>query len=179
MHLCCAHPGSTRANPTPLSAYARGMTDWLPLTFQRPLRVDVAPGVHIRPISADDLDIDMPAVMGNREMLWDKYGEAWGWPPADMSAEEDREDLARHADEMTRNESFNYAILPSDESVLLGCIYIDPPEDADEGLVADVSWWVVPDAPAGVADAVAGFVPAWLSREWPFVEVRYPFGEVG
>jgi len=152
---------------------------WLPSSFARPLRVEVLPGVHLRPISADDLDIDMPAVMGNQQMLWDKYGEEWGWPPADMTAEEDRSDLARHADEMERNESFNYAILPEGEGRLFGCIYVDPPEDPGEGLVADVSWWVVPDAPAGLADAMRTFVPAWLSSAWPFVDVRYPFGEVG
>src|SRR5690606_2770568 len=150
---------------------------WLPPTFSRPLHVEVAPGVHLRPIRADDVDIDIPAVMGNQQMLWDKYGEAWGWPPVDMSAEADREGLARPADEMTRNESFNYATPPADGSVLLGCIYSDPPEDVDGGLVADVSWWVVPDAPAGVAGAGAAFVPAWLSRDWPFEDVRHPFGK--
>jgi len=40
-----------------------------------------------------------------------------------MSAEEDRTELVRHADEMVRHESFNYAILPSDESSLFGCIW--------------------------------------------------------
>jgi len=135
--------------------------------------------VHVRPISPDDLEIDMPAVMGNQRMLWDKYGDAWGWPPVDMSAEADRADLARHADEMVTHESFNYAILPSDESQLWGCIYIDPAEPGG-GVgdpAADVSWWVVPDAPAGVADAVAEFVPAWLGSDWPFETLAYPFGE--
>lgn len=141
----------------------------------------MAPGVHARPISPEDTEIDMVAVMGNQPMLWEKYAEDWGWPPVDMSAEADREDLARHADEMVRHESFNYAIMPGDESAIWGCIYIDPVDlDPDSsGAVAEVSWWVVPDAGAGVADAVARFVRAWLERDWPFAEVRYPFGEVG
>jgi hypothetical protein len=151
---------------------------WLPPTFAHPLRAEVVPGVHIRPISPDDTEIDMPAVMGNQQMLWDKYGDAWGWPPTDMTAEEDREDLDRHAREMVTHESFNFAILPSDESALFGCIYIDPAEDGAP-LAADVSWWVVPDAPAGLADALAAFVPAWLASEWPLEKVNYPFGEVG
>lgn len=151
---------------------------WLPADFAHPLRVDLTPAVHLRPISADDLEIDMPAVMGNREMLWAKYGEAWGWPPADMSAEEDREDLARHADEMVTHESFNYAILPSAEDRLLGCLYIDPAEPAGDGPAAEVSWWVVPDAPAGADDAMRAWVPVWLAEVWPFVRVDYPFGEL-
>ncbi|MFV0634762.1 GNAT family N-acetyltransferase [Demequina sp.] len=155
------------------------MSTWLPGDFVHPLRVQVTEGVHLRPISADDLEIDMPAVMGNQPMLWAKYGAQWGWPPADMSAEADREDLARHADEMVTHESFNYAILPADEGALYGCIYIDPPEDAGGATAptAEVSWWTVADAPAGLADVLHTFVPAWLAREWPFADVVYPFGE--
>ncbi len=165
---------------------------WLPPTFSHPLRVEVSPDVHLRPISPEDLDIDMPAVMGNQAMLWEKYGDAWGWPPTTMTAEQDRTDLARHADEMDRHESFNYAILPSDESSLWGCIYIDPAEggagvgaghdgpDADvAGPAAEVSWWVVADAPPGLGNVLRDFVPAGLARSRPFRDVRYPFGEVG
>jgi len=104
-----------------------------------------------------------------------------------MTAEQDRTDLARHADEMDRHESFNYAILPSDESSLWGCIYIDPGEGGaglagvagDAAPTADVSWWVVPQAPPGLDASLLEFVPAWLARDWPFEDVRYPFGEVG
>jgi hypothetical protein len=165
-------------------------TPWLPPAFAHPLRVEIWPGVHIRPISPDDTDIDMTAVMGNQPMLWDKYGDAWGWPPTDMTAEEDREDLARHANEMDTHESFNYAILPSDESALWGCIYIDPADadapapdptqpDADASHpAAEVSWWVVPQAPQGLAEELREFVPAWLAQGWPFATVQYPFGEL-
>lgn len=155
-------------------------TPWLPPTFKHPLRVDVSPEVHLRPISADDLDIDMAAVMGNQQMLWDKYGEEWGWPTTTMSAEADRVDLARHADEMVRHESFNYAILPTDETSLWGCIYIDPPEDDAKlsGPAAEVSWWVVPQSPSGLDAVIRTFVPSWLADTWPFETVHYPFGEL-
>ena len=29
---------------------------------------------------------DVRAAMGSRERLWEKYGEAWGWPPASMTS---------------------------------------------------------------------------------------------
>ncbi|WP_061961058.1 GNAT family N-acetyltransferase [Demequina flava] len=154
---------------------------WLPVDFAHPLRVDLSDSAHLRPISADDVDIDMPAVMGNQAMLWAKYGDAWGWPPTTMTADEDREDLGRHAREMVTHESFNYAILPSDESALYGCIYIDPAEESAHarGPAAEVSWWTTADARDGLASTVRAFVPAWLAQGWPFVDVRYPFGEVG
>ena len=108
---------------------------WLPVDFVHPLRVEWRDGIHLRPIAASDVDIDMPAVLNNQEMLWEMYGEAWGWPPATMTAEQDIEDLQHHADEMDRHESFNYAILPADESELLGCIYIDPVSTDDNSRI--------------------------------------------
>ena len=75
-------------------------TTWLPAAFAHPTHVEVGLGHHLRPIRASDVDLDHPAVMGSRERLWSVYGEAWGWPPATMTHEQDREDLARHAAEM-------------------------------------------------------------------------------
>jgi len=53
-------------------------------------------GYHLRPITAADTDLDYPAVMGSRERLWSIYGQAWDWPPASMTYQQDRDDLARH-----------------------------------------------------------------------------------
>src|SRR3712207_8863535 len=88
---------------------------WLPRDWDHPVRADLRTGHHLRPISADDTELDMPAVMGSRERLWAIYGEAWGWPPAGMTAEQDREDLQHHADEIARHESFNYALFDRSE----------------------------------------------------------------
>lgn len=146
---------------------------WLPTDFVAPTRVDIpATALHLRPIHPDDTEIDMVAVMGSQQRLWSIYGEAWGWPPADMTADDDREDLARHADEMTRNESFNYALLDEDETALLGCVYIDPPERV--GADAEISWWVVDDHAGGpVERALDDFVPTWIARAWPLDAPRY------
>ena len=155
------------------------MTDaaWLPDDFAHPLRAELTDGVHLRPIRAADVDIDMIAVMANQQMLWGMYGEAWGWPPATMTREADEEDLARHAAEMETHESFNYAVLTAEEDRLLGCVYIDPLEPEDGAISAEVSWWTVADAPDGVAERLAAFVPQWLSAEWPFGRVTYPFND--
>jgi len=149
--------------------------DWLPEGFVHPERVDLPSGHHIRPIRATDVDIDYPAVMGSRERLWAKYGEAWGWPPATMSFEADRDDLAHHEAEIAAHETFNYAVLDSAESELLGCIYIDPPDErSPEGTDAVVSWWVV-DAAVGteLERALDDFVPRWLADTWQFEHVHY------
>ena len=148
---------------------------WLPDDFVHPVRVDLPTGHHLRPIRAADTDIDYPAVMGSRERLWARYGEAWGWPPATMTVGQDREDLARHEREIEAHETFNYAVLDEDEMALLGCVYIDPPEpDSPAGTDAVSSWWVV-DAHAGgpLEHALDAFVPAWLDTTWGFRAVQF------
>jgi hypothetical protein len=149
--------------------------DWLPEGFVHPERVDLPNGHHIRPIRATDVDIDYPAVMGSRERLWAKYGAAWGWPPATMSFEADRDDLAHHEAEIAAHDTFNYAVLDSAESELLGCVYIDPPDErSPEGSDAVVSWWVVDDAAGTELErALDDFVPRWLSETWQFEHVHY------
>ena len=144
---------------------------WLPEGFETPQRVDLPGGCHIRPIRADDVEIDYPAVMANREKLWAKYGGAWGWPPAHMTVEQDREDLQHHEDEIARQQSFNYALLPEDESELLGCIYIDPPDERSAaGADAVSSWWAVrPELEVQLGT----FVPRWLDEAWGFRSVDY------
>src|SRR3546814_19295954 len=108
--------------------------------------------------------------MGSRDRLFSIYGEAWGgWPPAAMTLEQDRDDLAHHEREIAAHESFNYALLDAAEAELLGCVYIDPPRDPDVDGEAAVSWWVV-DALVGspVERALDDLVPRWLAGSWPF-----------
>jgi hypothetical protein len=146
---------------------------WLPDSFTPPGRVELSAGHHLRPIREADVEIDYPAVMGSRERLWRKYGEAWGWPPADMSLEDDRRDLARHEAEIAARETFNYAVLDAAETTLLGCVYVDPP-DGRAGTEAVVSWWVV-DAAVGteLERTLDEFVPRWLAETWDFRSVAY------
>ncbi|MGW6916374.1 GNAT family N-acetyltransferase [Kitasatospora sp. NPDC054939] len=140
---------------------------WLPDDFVHPLRAELPGGFHLRPIKGSDTDLDYPAVMGSRERLWSVYGEAWGWPPATMTVEQDREDLIRHEVEIEAHESFNYALFDNAETVLLGCVYIDPPQKS--GSDAEISWWVV-DEHIGTAleRDLDALVPRWLAEEWPF-----------
>lgn len=147
-------------------------TTWLPPGWAHPTRVDLSTGHHLRPIRESDVDLDLPAVMGSRERLWATYGAAWGWPPVGMTREQDRVDLARHEAEIEAHESFNYALFDADETVLLGCVYVDPPEKP--GADAEISWWVV-DSLVGsdVEAALDELVPRWIAAEWPLERPRY------
>lgn len=146
---------------------------WLPDDFTHPLEVHLPSGHHLRPIRAEDVDLDLDAVMGSRDRLWSIYGEAWGWPPATLTREQDREDLARHAAEMEAHESFAYALFGPDEDELLGCVYIDPPEKVGD-VDAEISWWVIDALEwSDVKATLDAFVPAWIERDWPLSAPRY------
>lgn len=59
---------------------------WRSDAFLIPDRAELSRGHHLRPTRAADVDIDYPAVMGSRERLSARYGEAWGWPPPGTDA---------------------------------------------------------------------------------------------
>ncbi len=146
---------------------------WLPNDFSAPSSIAL-PGTthHLRPIHPDDTELDMVAVMGSRDRLWSLYGDAWGWPTADMTAKQDRADLQRHADEMAANESFNFALFDENESALLGCVYIDPPKF--DGTDAEISWWVIDVLVDSDAEfALNHFIPRWIAAAWPFTAPNY------
>jgi hypothetical protein len=148
---------------------------WLPADFKHPERVELGTGHHLRPIRETDVEIDYPAVMGSRDRLWAKYGDAWGWPTDAMTFEADRRDLARHERESVAQVTFNYAVLDEAEAELLGCVYIDPVDArSPPGSDAVVSWWLVDDAiGSDLEEALDDFVPRWLTDVWGFQAVHY------
>jgi len=113
--------------------------------------------------------------MGSRERLWGKYGGAWGWPPASMTYDADRDGLARHEAEIAARVTFNYAVLNEDETDLLGCVYIDPPDErSPPGSDAVVSWWVVDEHQGDELErALDELIPTWLADTWGFRAVHY------
>lgn len=146
---------------------------WLPDDFVHPVHVPVpTTALHLRPIREADTPIDYPAVMGSRERLFEIFGPAWGWPAETMTYDEDRVDLLRHEKEIAAHASFNYALLNEDETALLGCVYIDPPERA--GADGEISWWVVDDLVGSAEErALDALVPRWIAADWPFRQPRY------
>ena len=150
---------------------------FLPRGFEPPELVE-RPDFRLRPITVHDVVRDYDAVMTNRGHLWDRFGDVWGWPAADLTLEQDLIDLAWHQKEATLRRSFNYAVLTPSESALLGCVYLDPPEKA--GAEADVAFWIRPDAAGpGIGSPVTeaafeAFVREWVDDAWPWEVVRYP-----
>lgn len=142
---------------------------FLPRDFEAPERAE-GTGFHLRSITVHDLARDYDAVMSSRSHLWSRFGAIWGWPPADLSITQDLVDLGWHQKEFQLRRSFNYAVMAPDESRLLGCVYIDPPDDA--GVDAEVWFWGRQDELAhGLELRLGRFVTAWLAQAWPFRQV--------
>jgi hypothetical protein len=112
---------------------------FLPPGFEVPALLETD-RFRLRPLTVHDVVKDYDAVMTSREHLWRQFGQAWGWPPADLTLEQDLIDLGWHQKEFQRRSSFDDAVMSLDEARLLGCVYVDPPEKA--GYDAEVCLWV-------------------------------------
>lgn len=61
--------------------------------------------------------------------------------------------------------------IDNDATLLLGCVYIDPPERV--GADAEVSWWVVDEfVGTDIETALDEFVPQWIADVWPMNNPR-------
>jgi len=132
---------------------------------------------HLTPLRVDHLVLDFEAVMSSRDRLWQLFGAGWGWPRADMSMMQDLVDLGWHQKEFQLRRSFNWAVLSPDERTLLGCCYIEPPEEGSRaaGVDAEACDWVRSDRiGGGLEERVGAAFRAWIASAWPFRRVAFP-----
>ena len=125
------------------------------------------PGTTCAPSGPPTSTSTCRAVLGSQERLWAMYGGVWGWPPADLTVELHREDLARYEAETRQGVSFRYGLFDAGETEMLGHLTIErtSPTDDAEGGTAEVSWWVVDWLVGGPIDAALdAFVPEWIAR---------------
>jgi hypothetical protein len=142
---------------------------FLPREFQVPAVVET-PRFRMRSITIHDVFKDYDAVMSSRDHLWKRFGEVWGWPSEDLTIENNIVDLGWHQKEFRLRSSFDYAVMALDEKKLLGCVYIDPPEEA--GTDADIWYWARQSELAnGLESEFQAFLLRWLGAAWPFKTV--------
>jgi len=133
---------------------------FLPREFQVPAVVETA-RFRLRSITIHDAFKDYDAVMSSREHLWARFGKVWGWPPEDMTLEQNIIDLGWHQKEFQLKSTFDYAVMSLDEKRLLGCVYIDPPDEP--GTEADVWFWARQSELAhGLENDLHAFLLPWL-----------------
>lgn len=87
------------------------------------------------------------------------------WPPLEgMSAEQNLDDLTRHAADFEARTGFTFTVLDPDDRRVIGCLYLYP--DKGEADVT-VRSWVTADR-AELDGPLADAVAAWLATDWPW-----------
>jgi RimJ/RimL family protein N-acetyltransferase len=141
---------------------------FVPVDFAVPLRLET-PQFRLEPLGPEHNDADYRAWSSSMEHIRATPGwEESSWP-RDMTLEENRADLQRHADDFEKRSGFTYTVLEPDGDVV-GCVYIYPsPNDRHDVRVA--SW--VRASRAELDGPLWRAVSDWLAAEWPFERVDY------
>jgi RimJ/RimL family protein N-acetyltransferase len=126
---------------------------------------------RLRMLSVDDVEKDYEAVIESRELLHTMFGGSW--PRSGFTLEENLADLERHQQEFLSRKAFVYTVVSLDETRVLGCVYIDPPETTDSDAVV-VMWVRQTEYDKGLAEILFNNVRKWISSDWPFKKVDYP-----
>ena len=143
---------------------------FVPDSFEVPATLETS-RFRMRMLSVDDVEKDYEAVMESRELLLDQFGGPW--PREGFTIEENLADLRRHQREFEQRKAFAYTVVSLDESRVLGCVYINPPEDEDTDAVV-VMWVRQSEFDKGLDPILFETVKKWLEETWPFEHVKYP-----
>ena len=142
---------------------------FVPDDFVPPDGLDVGP-YRLTPLGPEHNESDYAAWTSSIEHIRGTPGfEGASWPH-DMTIEENRRDLRRHADDFAARTGFTYTVLAQDRATVVGCLYIYP-TDAPDRHVRVRSWVRAEDAPLDAVLAAA--VGDWLRTSWPFTEFEY------
>lgn len=142
---------------------------FVPETFPVPTGLS-HPDFRLRMLAAADAEADYDAVMASQARL--RAGSPHGWPREGFTLAENLADLERHEQEFHDRVAFAYTMVRPDESEVLGCVYINPPEPGD-GHDAQAYMWVRDEHHPALTGTLFAQVRDWLDRDWPFESVRY------
>jgi RimJ/RimL family protein N-acetyltransferase len=143
--------------------------DFVPAGFRVPLRLET-PQFTLEPLGPQHNERDYEAWRSSAEHIHATPGwEGSSWP-RELTLEENRRDLERHADDFRRRTGFTYTVLSRPDGDVVGCVYVYPVPDSEYD--ARVLSWVRAshahlDVPLWRA------VSEWIERDWPFGNVEY------
>jgi len=141
---------------------------FVPADFVVPLGLET-PRFRLEPLRPKHNEADYRAWSSSLEHIHATPGwEASSWP-REMTLEENRADLKRHADDFQKRSGFTYTVLEPDGDVV-GCVYIYPPPDGPHDVRVE-SWVRASRAELDVPLWQA--VSDWLAADWPFERVDY------
>jgi len=143
---------------------------FVPKDFKVPEQLDTDL-YRLRMLSVNDVVKDFDAVMSSVDHLKTIWpGGKW---PEGLTLEQNLIDLGWHQKEFQMRNSFAYTVVTLSESLVLGCVYIDPTRK--KGYEAVVHLWARKNQlEKGLEDHLYETVSHWISSEWPFENVAFP-----
>jgi RimJ/RimL family protein N-acetyltransferase len=141
---------------------------FVPDDFDAP-RGLVTPLFRLEPLGPQHNERDYAAWTSSVDHIRATPGFDRGWPH-EMSLEENRADLERHAEDFRNRRGFTYTVLDPSEDDVIGCVYIYPARDGSAD--ARVLSWVRADR-AELDGDLRRAVSDWLASDWPFADVAY------
>jgi RimJ/RimL family protein N-acetyltransferase len=143
--------------------------EFVPPDFDVPLGLET-PQFVLEPLGPEHHEQDYDAWTSSM----DHIAATPGWPesrwPREMTPDENRADLQRHADDFRNRKGFTYTVLDPASHDVVGCVYIYPLREGDEDASAQ-SW--VRASRAELDVPLWRAVSDWLAADWPFGRVRY------
>ena len=130
-----------------------------------------AEGFRLEPLGPQHNERDYEAWSSSIEHILGTpgFGQDGAWPH-DMSLDENRADLERHACDFAERRGFTYTVREPGDGDVIGCVYIYPLKGTTD--VATVSSWVRADH-AELDGPLHRAVTEWLGRDWPFPRFEY------
>lgn len=122
----------------------------------------------LEPLGPQHTESDYAAWTSSMEHIHATPGFIDGRWPREMTLEENRADLKRHARDFAARTGFTYTVLNPEGRDVIGCVYIYPSKRDDRD--ADVRLWVR-EADAGLDQPLWEAVRDWLAERWPFAAV--------
>ena len=147
---------------------------FVPQDFAVPSVLETAE-FRLRMLTVHDVVKDYDAVMSSVEhlkMSWPR--SAW---PIGLTLEQNLIDLGWHQKEFQTRSSFAYTVISLDESVVLGCVYIEPTRKRDYDAVVYL-WARQSVLASGLEERLLVVVKGWLNSSWPFARVAFPGREI-
>ena len=145
------------------------MAEFVPPDFEIPLGL-VRPEFVLEPLGPEHNERDYDAWTSSMEHIQATPGFPWGSWPHEMTTDENRADLERHADDFRTRKGFTYTVLDPASRDVIGCVYVYPARDPAYNAQAR-SW--VRKSHAHLDVPLWRAVTDWLAADWPFAGVQY------
>ena len=145
------------------------MAEFVPPDFDVPLGLETSEFV-LEPLGPEHNELDYDAWTSSMEHIAATPGYPDGSWPREMTRDENRVDLQRHADDFRSRKGFTYTVLDPAGRDVIGCVYIYPLRDSDNDACA-LSW--VRESHAHLDTPLWHAVSEWLDSDWPFAGVEY------